>query len=533
MMYDPLRYPYASHRNMVYGRRGMVASSHPLATEAGMHILRSGGNAIDAALAVAAAIAVVDPANNGPGGDCFALVWSKGKLHGLNSSGYSPKLLDRKAIFDAGYDKIPERGWLPVTVPGAPAGWVELSKKFGKLPLTEVFQPAVELAEGHPLSPHAGAGLKSHAEFFNKSSDPLYAPWKETYLPGNKLTKIGEMFSLKDLGNTLDLIAKTEGKAFYNGEIAQKIDKYSKETGGFLRGEDLADYSPQWVDPISVNYKGYDVWEIPPNGQGMTALMALNILKGFEFFGHDTVDTIHKQLEAMKLAFADAKRYIADPRFMDTTIAALLNEEYAAIRRGLINDTAQDPFPGKPDKGGTVYFCTADGEGNMVSMIQSLYQGWGSGVLVPGTGVALQDRGANFQMDETHPNCVAPRKKPYHTIIPGFLTKDGNAVGPFGVMGGFMQPQGHVQVIMNTVDFHMNPQTALDAPRWCWTEGKKVMMEGKWGTEIMDELRARGHEIEDTGEALNYGRGQIIWRNDDGVLCGGTEPRADGTVSTF
>ena len=331
----------------------------------------------------------------------------------------------------------------------------------------------------------------------------------------------------------LRLIAETKGEAFYRGELAEKIDAYSRKYGGYIRLSDLAAYHPEWTTPIRVNYRGYDVWEIPPNGHGLVALMALNILKGFEFSNKDSVETYHRQLEAMKLAFADGMKFITDPRKMTVKVEDLLSEAYAAERRKLIGETAIEPVAGKPPEGGTVYLATADEEGNMVSYIQSNYKGFGSGLVVPGTGIALHNRGWNFTLNSDHVNCLEPGKKPYHTIIPGFLTKDGQAVGPFGVMGGFIQPQGHVQVVMNTVDFGLNPQAALDAPRWQWKEGKTIEVEHLFPEYMAEALQRKGHDIKRILGNTTMGRGQIIWRDDNGVLVGGTEPRADGVVAAW
>jgi gamma-glutamyltranspeptidase/glutathione hydrolase len=316
--------------------------------------------------------------------------------------------------------------------------------------------------------------------------------------------------------------------------LAEQIDQFSKQHGGFISAEDLAAYKPEWVQPIKVNYRGYDVWEIPPNGQGIVALMALNMLKGFDFNEKESVETYHKQIEAMKLAFADGKKYVTDPEKMSVTAEQLLSEEFATARRSLIGETAITPEPGTPPSGGTVYLATADGEGNMVSFIQSNYMGFGSGVVVPGTGISLQNRGHDFSLDPSHENALEPGKKTYHTIIPGFLTKDNEAVGPFGVMGGYMQPQGHAQVIMNTIDFHLNPQAALDAPRWQWMEEKKVMVEPSFPNHIAQALARKGHAIQVALDGGAFGRGQIIWRNSEtGVLVGGTESRTDGSIAAW
>lgn len=535
MKNDALYYPYASRRMSVYAKNGMVATSQPLAAQAGLDILKKGGNAIDAAIATAACLTVVEPTSNGIGGDAFALVWTQGKLHGLNASGPAPKSITIDKLKEAEIEEIPKFGWVPVTVPGAPSAWAELSRRFGRLPLTEVLRPAIEYAEqGYPVSPTLGRFWKRAYQIFSEQlTGKQFESWFATFAPNGRPPEIGEIWRSPDHARTLQSIAETNAESFYRGELAEKIDQFSKQFGGYLRKEDLAAYQPEWVEPISVNYRGYDVWEIPPNGHGMVALMALQILKGFEFSGRDTVDTYHKQIEAMKLAFADGKKYIADPSKMRVRVEDLLADAYADQRRQFIGDTALQPEPGQPPKGGTVYLAAADGEGNMVSFIQSNYMGFGSGLVVPGTGIALHNRGHNFTLDPNHDNCLEPGKKPYHTIIPGFLSKDGQPVGPFGVMGGFMQPQGHVQVIMNTIDFHLNPQAALDAPRWQWIQGKTVEIEHSAPPHVVEALARMGHDIRWAVGSGGFGRGQIIWRREDGILVGGTEPRTDGHVAAW
>lgn len=535
MEFDSLRYNYLSRRNVVYAKKGMVATGQPLASQAGLEILKKGGNAIDAAIATAAALTVVEPTCNGIGGDNFALVWTKDKLHGMNSSGFAPKAISIEALKERGVSEMPEHGFIPVTVPGAPAGWAALSKRFGKLPLGEVLRPAINYAnEGYPVSPTV-AKLWDNA--FKKYKDVLkgseFESWFKTFAPNVRAPRPGEIWKSEDHARTLKLIAETNGEAFYRGELAERIDDFSRKYDGFIRSEDLAEFHSEWVDPISINYRGYDVWEIPPNGHGIVALMTLNILKGFDFKEKESWEGFHKQIEAMKLAYMDGKTYVADPRAMKVTVEELLSEEYAALRRDLIGQKAITPSPGKPSSGGTVYLATADEEGNMVSMIQSNYMGFGSGLVVPETGIALHNRGHNFSLDINHHNGLRPGMKPYHTIIPGFLTKGDKAVGPFGVMGGFMQPQGHVQVIMNTIDFHMNPQEALDAYRWQWIEDKTVLVEPEFPNDIVKELIKVGHNIVSRQDYDTFGRGQIIWRDESGVLCGGTEKRTDGEIAAW
>ncbi|GGI11432.1 gamma-glutamyltransferase [Gottfriedia solisilvae] len=527
---------YPSNRNVVYAKNGMVATSQPLAAQAGLDILKMGGNAVDAAIATAACLTVVEPTSNGIGGDNFALVWMKDRLYGLDSSGPAPKDISIEKLKELGYDKMPKFGWIPVTVPGAPAGWAELSKRFGNLPLKEVLKPAINYARnGFPVSPTLGKFWKRAFEIYKKQCTSLeFETWFETFAPNGLAPEVGEMWSSLDHANTLESIGNTNGASFYSGELADKIVASSKEYGGFLSKEDLMAFKPKWVEPISVQYRGYDVWEIPPSGQGIVALMALNILKNEQFTEKESISTYHKQLESMKLAFSCGKEYITDPNFMKVTIDELLSEQYGKARYSEINETASLPIPGKPSSGGTVYLATADGEGNMVSFIQSNYMGFGSGIVVPGTGIALQNRGHDFSLNELDANALQGGKKTYHTIIPGFLTKNNNAIGPFGVMGGYMQPQGHVQVIMNSIDFHLNPQEALDAPRWQWIEGKQIEVEPNFPTEIVKQLIEKGHDIRIAKDTGSFGRGQIIWRNNEtGVLMGGTESRTDGSIASW
>lgn len=534
--FNSTNYPYHSKRSCVYAKNGMVATSQPLAAQAGLEILKKGGNAIDAAIATAACLTVVEPTSNGIGSDSFALVWTKGKLHGLNASGFAPKALSIEKLKRLGYTKIPMFGMVPITVPGTPKGWASLSKKFGKLPLIDVLKPAIKYArEGFPVSPTtAYYWERAYARYQEVLKGEQFSSWFETFAKDGKTPKVGEMWRSEGHARTLELIGLTEADAFYSGELADKIDAYMKQYNGFLDKTDLKEYDVEYVKPISINYKGYDVWEIPPNGQGITALMALNILKNDQFEIKEDAHTYHYQIEAMKLAFSDSLHYVTDSKDMRYTSNELLTDAYGKKRRSLITEEAGLPKPGTPPKGGTVYLATADGEGNMVSYIQSNYMGFGSGVVIPNTGIAMQNRGHNFSFDETHDNHLAPRKRPYHTIIPGFLTKDHNPIGPFGVMGGFMQPQGHLQVIMNTIEFKLNPQAALDAPRWQWMKDKVIEVEPNINPSIIEDLRKRGHTIVIQPKLGGFGRGQIIWRNPETkVLIGGTEFRTDGEVASW
>ncbi|SDC10146.1 gamma-glutamyltranspeptidase / glutathione hydrolase [Melghirimyces thermohalophilus] len=535
MQFHSMHRPYLSQRTTVYAKNGMVATSQPLAAQAGLDMLKQGGNAIDAAIATAAALTVLEPTSNGIGGDAFALVWTGGNLHGLNASGPAPGALDIDSVRRAGYERMPRYGWLPVTVPGAPAGWSELSRRFGKLPLTQVLEPAARYAEeGYPLTPVlAHYWEKGFRTFQDQLQGEEFASWFRTFAPEGRAPRAGEIWRSADHARTLRSIAETDAASFYAGDLADKIDQFSRQHGGFLRKKDLESYRPEWVDPIHIHYRGYEVWEIPPNGQGLVALMALNILKGMDFGERETAEAYHRQIEAIKLAFADGEAYITEREKMPCSVEDLLSEGYAEERRRQIGTSALTPTVGEPVGSGTVYLAAADGDGNRVSFIQSNFMGFGSGLVVPGTGISLQNRGYTFSLDPHHANVLEPGKRTYHTIIPGFLTKGGRPVGPFGVMGGYMQPQGHVQMMLNTIDFGLNPQSALDAPRWRWVEGKTVEVERGVPDMIVQELIRRGHDIRIATDPGGFGRGQIIWENEHGVLAGGTEPRTDGSIAAW
>ena len=534
MNFDALQYPYPSRRSVVYAGNGMVATSQSLAAEAGLAVLRQGGNAVDAAVAAAACLTVVEPTSCGIGGDAFALVWTQGKLYGLNASGPAPIGLSREAVLRAGHTKMPPNGLTAVTVPGVPAAWAALAERFGRFDLSRLLEPAAAYAaDGFPVSPVVSRLWQLGVERYKTAKGLEFRPWFDIFAPGGQAPRAGQMWRSLDHAASLRRIGESGAKDFYEGDLAARIAAFSRQHDGYLAEKDLAAYRPEWVEPIGVNYRGYDVWEIPPNGHGLVTLLALNILQGFTFTEKECADTYHKQFEAMKLAFADGLQYIADPRSMQVSVTDLLSEGYAAERRKLIGREAGLPAPGSPPRSGTVYLATADKEGNMVSYIQSNYQGFGSGIVIPGTGIALHNRGCNFSLDANHPNCLEPGKKPYHTIIPGFLSRNGQAVGPFGVMGAFVQPQGHLQMVMNTVDFNLNPQAALDAPRWQWTQGKTIEVEPQFPQDMVQALRERGHDIKVAGDNLSMGRGQIIWRDQDGVLVGGTESRADGAVAAW
>lgn len=538
--FDPLNQCYPSQRYPMYARNGMVNCSSPQAAAAGLEALRRGGNAMDAVVAAAAALTVVEPTANGIGGDAFALVWSEKdqKLYGLNSSGPAPMLASIQRIKEEGKDKegkMPTFGWTPVTVPGAPKAWAELTARFGRRTLAENLASAVIYArEGYPCSPNLASAWKRNFDRNKKIfTDPEFQGWFKTFAPEGRAYEAGDMIRLPDHADTLEMIGATNAEAFYTGELARRIDAESRKYGGYLRYEDLASYHPQWVEPIRVNYRGYEVCEIPPNGQGIVALMALNILKEFTFKEKDNPETYHRQMEAIKMAFADAFRYVTDPDHMEVDYHALLEPAYGAMRAREMTDRAQVWTHGIPPKSGTVYLCAADGEGNMVSYIQSNYMGFGSGVVVEGTGISLQNRGADFSLDPEAANCLQPGKRTYHTIIPGFLMKDGKPVGPFGVMGGYMQPQGHLQVVMNYIDFGLDPQQALDAPRWQWVRDGSVTVEDRFDSNMARALQRRGHDIRVDLSAGSFGRGQMIVRVENGVLVGGTESRTDSNIACY
>ncbi|MDR3258161.1 MAG: gamma-glutamyltransferase [Fusobacteriaceae bacterium] len=532
--FDPNIYPYSSRRSVVYSKNGMVATSCPLASEAGLEILKKGGNAIDAIVAAAATLIVIEPTNNGIGGDAFAILSVKDKIYGLNSSGPSPKLLTAEKLLAKGLKEVPTHGLTPVNVPGIPKAWAELNKKFGKLPLSQVIEPAIKIArEGFPLAVTVGKLWKRAFDTYKKQTGEEFKYWFDTFTKDGVAPEIGDIIHLPNHADTLEKIGATGSDAFYKGEFAEKIDAFSKKYGGYIRKEDLAEYEAEWVEPITTNYRGYDVYEIPPNGHGICALMALNIASNFKYEARETVETYHTLIESMKLAFADVQKYVTDPRYMKVSVKDLLSMAYAKERSKLIGTTALQPEAGDPFSGGTVYLAAADADGNMISYIQSNYMGFGSGMVIPDTGIALHNRGNNFNLDINSVNCVGPGKKPYHTIIPGFLGKGGKVIGPFGVMGGFMQPQGHLQVITNTIDFLMNPQAALDAPRWQWIGDKTIELEHGVSEHIAYALSAKGHDIKVVHNPISMGRGQIIWKLDNGVFCGGTEPRADGHIALF
>jgi gamma-glutamyltranspeptidase / glutathione hydrolase len=527
-MFNLTSYPYSSGRRVVMGQRFAAATSQPLATLAGMEMFWAGGNAVDAAVAMAIALTVVEPTSNGIGSDAFALVWD-GELHGLNASGRSPQNLSLERFNQL--DQIPGLGWLPVTVPGAISGWRALWQRWGKLPFEQLFAPAIRYAEqGFPVSPETARAWRAVERVYLPLTAPEFQPFKQVFFPKGRAPQAGEIWGSPNHAETLRQIAATEGESFYKGRLAEQLLAFSSDTGGLLTAADLAEHQADWVQPIAANYRDLTVWEIPPNGQGIAALMALNILEGFELshYPRESATSFHWQIEAMKLAFADVYQYVTDPNWMTVATSALLNKTYAARRRQLIGEQAifaQADIP----TGDTVYLATADQE-LMVSLIQSNYEGFGSGVLVPETGIALQNRGVGFSLKPDHPNCIAPSKRPFHTIIPGFITQGDQALGPFGVMGGHMQPQGHVQMVVNLCDYGLNPQAALDAPRWqVGAENQSIFLEQTVPRAMILELIERGHRVQVVAEGRSFGKGQMILRQGN-TLIAASEPRADGVA---
>ncbi len=528
---DLASYPYPGMRKALLAMHGAVATSQPLAAQAGLAILKQGGNAVDAAIATAIALTVVDPASCGVGGDVFALVWDGSALSGLNGSGRAPATLTAEVVRQRGHEAVPSCGWLPVTVPGAPAAWYDLHQRSGKLAFPALFEPAILYAEhGYPVSPTSAMYWSWATELHRRLQGEEFAGFETLYTPTGRAPAVGEIWRNPDLARTLRLIAQTNAAALYHGELAQRIAAFSARTGGWLTEADLARHSCTWGTPISTNYRGYDIWEMPPSSQGLTSLLALNILEGFdlESYERESVESYHLQLEALKLAFVDAQRYIADPELADVPTQELLSKEYAIRRRSLIGDRARTPEPGNPLRGDTALLCTADADGMMVCLIQSVSSLFGSHVVVPGTGFALQNRGQGFSLDPQHPNRLEPGKRPFHTIIPCFLTHEGQAIGPFGVKGGHMQPQGHLQMIVNTIDYGLNPQASLDAPRWFWEKGRSIKVEPTVDPTIVKALSQLGHDVKVERNSDVFGCGQIIWRLPSGVYVAGSDGRTDG-----
>ena len=528
--------PYPSQREPVMARQ-MVATSQPLAAQAGLQMLRRGGTAADAAVATAAALTVLEPTSNGIGSDAFALVWWNGRVVGLNASGRAPAALELERLAPWRGAARPRLGWDWVTVPGCVSAWQAMSKRFGRLPFEDLLEPAVRYArDGFPVAPQTAAGwAKAEQRFAHPKGDgPRFDEFHRVFLGRGRAPAAGEIVTLPDHAQTLEEIARTRGEAFYRGRIATAMAEAALRDGGLLTMEDLAAHRADWVDPISIDYRGVTLHEIPPNGQGIAALIALGLLRERDLAAlqPDCPDAIHLQIEAMKLAFADVHAEVADPAAMRTSVEALLDPGRLKAQAATIDAArAGDPSHGQPRPGGTVLLVAADSAGMMVSFIQSNYEGFGSGVVVPGTGVSLQNRGACFSLEAGHPNAAGGGKRPYHTIIPAMVTRGGEPLMAYGVMGGFMQPQGHVQVLSRLVDFRQNPQAALDAPRWRVESGRRVAIEPGFEPSLLDELRRRGHEIElAERRTVAFGGGQAILRLDNGVYVGGSDPRRDGGV---
>jgi gamma-glutamyltranspeptidase/glutathione hydrolase len=530
--------PYPSARLPVFARN-VVATSHPLGVQAGLGMLHRGGNAVDAAVAAAAVMALVEPCSNGLGSDAFCILWDGTRLHGLNASGQAPAAWTPRYFAQRHGDRPapPRRGWDSVTVPGAVAAWAALSERFGKLPFADLMAPAIDIAERGSAVPvvvqHKWALA---AQVDELASQPGFA---QAFLPHGRAPRVGERFRLPGAARALDAIARTRGEAFYRGEIAAAIARHAGEHGGALGVADLAAFRTEWVEPISVDYRnGYRLHELPPNGQGIAALIALGILRHFdiETLDPDSAECQHLQVEAMKLAFADTYRWVADPASMPTSASQLLDDTYLAARARLIDPMrAQDFRAGNPAQGGTIYLTAADERGMMVSFIQSNYMGFGSGVVVPDYGVSLQNRGHGFSLDAASPNVVAPGKRPFHTIIPAFVTKDGEPVMSYGVMGGNMQPQGHLQTLVRMVDHRQNPQAACDAPRWRFNQGLSLNAEASMPAATVQGLQERGHRLEQLRDSYqDFGAGQFIWRLGDPASDGyvaASDPRRDGAAA--
>ena len=534
--------PFAS-RSEVIGTNGMVATSHPLATQIGLDVLKSGGNAVDAAIAANAALGLMEPTGNGIGGDLFAIVWDAKtkKLYGLNASGPAPKSLSIEYFKENNLQKIPAYGPLPVSVPGAVDGWVKLHERFGNKKFSTLFEPTIAYAiDGFPVSELIAYYLDGSAKRFAD-----YPNFKDVWMKNGSTPKKGEIFKNPELAKTLGEISKTKRESFYEGQLATTMANFIQEQGGFLSFEDLKNYQAEWVEPVSSNYRGYDVWELPPNGQGIAALQILNLLEHFDInaMGLFSAEYIHHFVEAKKLAFADRAKYYADPAFNNIDIQTLISKEYAKERLSLIdsNKAALTDEAGILKQGDTIYLTTADKDGNMVSLIQSNYRGMGSGMVPPGLGFMLQDRGELFSLDPTHANALEGGKRPFHTIIPAFITKDGEPFISFGVMGGATQPQAHAQIVINLVDFGMNLQEAGDAPRIVHSgssqptdeimlDGGSISLEKGFGEAIEKELEELGHTIKyDKG---SFGGYQAIMKK-DGVYFGASESRKDGQAAGY
>ncbi len=541
--YDRITGEKFASRSEVIGQNGMVATSHPLATQIGLDILKQGGTAIDAAIAANIALGLMEPTGNGIGGDLFAIVWdaNEKKLHGLNASGPAPKNISIDYFVKNGLNKIPSYGPLPVTVPGAVDGWVKLHEKFGKMDFQSLFEPTIEYAEnGFPVTETIAYYLDRSKKRFEN-----YPNFRDVWLKNGKMPAKGEIFKNPQLAKTLKIIADQGRAGFYEGHVATTMADFIQSQGGFLSYEDLSSFHSEWTPPVSSNYRGYDVWELPPNGQGIAALQILNILENYNVkkMGLFSAEYIHLFTEAKKLVFADRAKYYADPDFSKIPVQELISKSYAKDRAKLINlsEAAQTDQPGVLESGDTIYLTAADQYGNMISLIQSNYRGMGSGMMPPGLGFMLQDRGELFSLDKNHKNALEGGKRPFHTIIPAFVTKDGKPFMSFGVMGGATQPQAHAQIIINMIDFGLNLQEAGDAPRIVhsgssqptdevMTDGGTLSIESGFGKEIEKQLTKKGHNIK--YEKGIFGGYQAIML-EDGVYYGASETRKDGQAAGY
>jgi gamma-glutamyltranspeptidase/glutathione hydrolase len=532
------RASYPSVRTPVFARN-IVSTSHPLAAQVGLSLLRRGGNAVDAAIGAAAAMTIVEPCSNGLGSDAFCILWDGRQLHGLNASGRAPAAWTVDYFRNKYGERArqpPMRGWDSVTVPGAVAGWVELSRRFGKLSFADLLAPAIDIAERGYAVP-----IVVQEKWAAAVPDLKILPgFAETFMPEGRAPKVGERFIFSGAARALRKIAQTQGKALYGGEIAVAAAAHAAAHGGTMRVEDFAAFSPEWVEPIGMDIYGHRLHQIPPNGQGIAALIALGILQHVDVAAHavDSAAAQHLQIEAMKLGFADTYAHVADPIGMRRSVLEMLDPQYLKKRAALIDPKRAQVFgQGHKDVGGTIYLAAADEGGMMVSFIQSNYMGFGSGVVVPQWGLSLQNRGHAFSLDTTSPNCVAPRKRPFHTIIPGFLTKDGLPQMSFGVMGGNMQPQGHLQSLVRMLVYRQQPQAACDAPRWRFNEGLSINVEAAMPSATTLELRALGHQIEVIQDSYqDFGAGQFIWRLGDPSIEGyvaASDSRRDGQAAGY